>query len=131
MAERDDRALWRGARHEAAQESRGRAQAGDGRRAPRARTVRRRRRILARSQQLYVANHQRAAVRSSHRFLGARSGRTVLRLVGINSQAPHPQAALLAANFLLSREAQELLTKRGRMPTRPDVPVNPAYVSER
>jgi iron(III) transport system substrate-binding protein len=51
--------------------------------------------------------------------------------VGISSQAPHPQAALLAANFLLSREAQELLTQRGRMPTRPDVPVNPAYVSDR
>jgi ABC-type Fe3+ transport system substrate-binding protein len=51
--------------------------------------------------------------------------------VGISSQAPHPQAALLAANFLLSREAQELLTQRGRLPTRPDVPVNPAYVSDR
>jgi len=51
--------------------------------------------------------------------------------VGVSSQAPHPQAALLGANFLLSREAQELLTKRGRMPTRPDVPINPAYVSDR
>jgi iron(III) transport system substrate-binding protein len=51
--------------------------------------------------------------------------------VGISAQAPHPKAALLGANFLLSREAQEFLTRRGRMPTRPDVPVHPAYVSDR
>jgi len=51
--------------------------------------------------------------------------------VGISSQAPHPKAALLGGNFLLSREAQEFLTKRGRMPTRPDIPLNPAYVSDR
>jgi iron(III) transport system substrate-binding protein len=51
--------------------------------------------------------------------------------VGISAQAPHPKAALLSANFLLSREAQEFLTRRGRMPTRPDVPVHPAYVSDR
>jgi hypothetical protein len=51
--------------------------------------------------------------------------------VGISSQAPHPKTALLGGNFLLSREAQAFLTKRGRMPTRPDVPVNPAYVSDR
>jgi iron(III) transport system substrate-binding protein len=52
-------------------------------------------------------------------------------LVGISSQAPHPKAALLGANFLLSREAQQFMTKRGRMPTRADVPVNPSYVSDR
>jgi iron(III) transport system substrate-binding protein len=51
--------------------------------------------------------------------------------VGISAHAPHPKAALLGANFLLSREAQEFLTRRGRMPTRPDVPVHPAYVSDR
>jgi len=51
--------------------------------------------------------------------------------VGISAQAPHPKAALLGANFLLSREAQQLLTKRGRMPTRPDVPVNPADITDR
>ncbi len=50
--------------------------------------------------------------------------------VGISAQAPHPKAALLGANFILSREAEQFLTRRGRMPTRPDVPVNPAYVSE-
>jgi ABC-type Fe3+ transport system substrate-binding protein len=51
--------------------------------------------------------------------------------VGVSSQAPHPKAALLGANFMLSREAEQFLTKRGRMPTRHDVPVNPPYVSDR
>src|SRR5215831_16415648 len=50
--------------------------------------------------------------------------------VGVSSQAPHPKAALLGANFLLSREAEQFLTKRGRMPTRPDVPVNPARMND-
>jgi len=51
--------------------------------------------------------------------------------VGISAHAPHPKAALLAANFLLSRDAQQFLSRRGRMPTRTDVPVNPASVTER
>jgi ABC-type Fe3+ transport system substrate-binding protein len=50
--------------------------------------------------------------------------------VAVSSQAPHPKAAMLAANFILSREAGQFLTKRGRMPTRPDVPVNPAGVAQ-
>jgi ABC-type Fe3+ transport system substrate-binding protein len=48
--------------------------------------------------------------------------------VGVNSQAPHPKAALLAANFVLSRDAQVFLTTKGRLPTRPDVPTNPPGV---
>ena len=51
--------------------------------------------------------------------------------VGVSAQAPHPKAAVLGANFLLSREAEQFLTRRGRMPTRTEVPVNPAHVSER
>jgi iron(III) transport system substrate-binding protein len=50
--------------------------------------------------------------------------------VGVSAQAPHPKAALLAANFIVSREAEQLLTRRGRMPTRLDVPVNPAHVGD-
>jgi iron(III) transport system substrate-binding protein len=50
--------------------------------------------------------------------------------VGISAQAPHPKAAQLAANFMLSREAEQFLTRRGRMPTRPDVPVNPPHVTD-
>lgn len=45
--------------------------------------------------------------------------------VGVNAQAPHPNTALLAANFMLSRQAQSFLTKFGRIPTRPDVDSNP------
>jgi iron(III) transport system substrate-binding protein len=50
--------------------------------------------------------------------------------VGISAHAPHPKAALMAANFVLGREAQQFLTKSGRMPTRRDVPINPPYADE-
>jgi iron(III) transport system substrate-binding protein len=45
--------------------------------------------------------------------------------VGISSQAPHPKAALLAVNYMLSREGQQFLTLKGRLPTRRDVETNP------
>jgi iron(III) transport system substrate-binding protein len=45
--------------------------------------------------------------------------------VGISTQAPHPKAALLAANYMLSREGQQFLTRKGRLPTRADVETNP------
>lgn len=45
--------------------------------------------------------------------------------VAVNVRAPHPNAARLAANFMLSREAQTLATRTGRLPTRPDVLSNP------
>jgi iron(III) transport system substrate-binding protein len=48
--------------------------------------------------------------------------------IGVNSQAPHPKAAQLAANFMLSREAQQFLAKKGRLPTRTDVATNPPGV---
>jgi iron(III) transport system substrate-binding protein len=48
--------------------------------------------------------------------------------LGVSSQAPHPRAAQLAANFMLSREAEQFLTKRGRLPTRTDVDTNPPGV---
>ncbi|HEY7663186.1 MAG TPA: extracellular solute-binding protein [Xanthobacteraceae bacterium] len=50
--------------------------------------------------------------------------------VGVSGQAPHPKAALLAANFVLSREAEQFLTRRGRLPTRADVPAVPAGVTD-
>jgi iron(III) transport system substrate-binding protein len=50
--------------------------------------------------------------------------------VGVNSQAPHPKTALLAANFVLSKEAQTFLTRKARLPTRTDVPSNPPGVTE-
>ena len=50
--------------------------------------------------------------------------------VGINVLAPHPNAAKLAENFVLSRQAQVFITRAGRFPTRPDVPTNPPEVGE-
>jgi iron(III) transport system substrate-binding protein len=48
--------------------------------------------------------------------------------VGVDAQAPHPNAARLATDFILSKEGQQLLTVRGRIPTRPDVETNPPGV---
>jgi iron(III) transport system substrate-binding protein len=50
--------------------------------------------------------------------------------VGISTQAPHPKAALLAANYMLSREGQQFLTGKGRLPTRSDVETNPPGIIE-
>ena len=50
--------------------------------------------------------------------------------VGVNAKAPHPNAARLAANFMLSRECQQFLAKFGRLPTRSDVVSNPPGVVE-
>jgi ABC-type Fe3+ transport system substrate-binding protein len=51
--------------------------------------------------------------------------------IGVANQAPHPKAAQLAANFMLSREAEQFLTKRGRLPTRADVETNPPGLIDR
>jgi iron(III) transport system substrate-binding protein len=45
--------------------------------------------------------------------------------VGVNVLAPHPNAARLAGNFALSAEAEAFMTRKGRLPTRPDVATNP------
>ena len=45
--------------------------------------------------------------------------------VAVNARAPNPNAARLAANFMLSRECQVFYTKFGRLPTRTDVETNP------
>src|ERR1700730_15277986 len=63
-----------------------------------------------------------------HRPISGRSIRSGSRSVRSNSQAPHPKAAQLAANFMLSREAEQFLTKKGRLPTRTDVETNPPGV---
>ena len=51
--------------------------------------------------------------------------------VGISAQAPHPNAALLAANFTVGIEAQQQLTKAGRIPVRRDVTPAPSNLYER
>ncbi len=48
--------------------------------------------------------------------------------IGVNKTAPHPNAARLFANFVLSQEGQKQLTTKGRIPTRPDVETNPPGV---
>jgi iron(III) transport system substrate-binding protein len=50
--------------------------------------------------------------------------------VGVNAKAPHPNAARLAANFMLSQECQQFLAKFGRLPTRKDVASNPPGMVE-
>jgi iron(III) transport system substrate-binding protein len=45
--------------------------------------------------------------------------------IGISTQAAHPKTALLAANYMLSQEGQSFLTRKGRLPSRPDVATNP------
>jgi iron(III) transport system substrate-binding protein len=50
--------------------------------------------------------------------------------IGVNTQAPHPKTALLAANFMLSQEGQTFLTRKGRLPTRPDVASHPPGVMD-
>jgi ABC-type Fe3+ transport system substrate-binding protein len=45
--------------------------------------------------------------------------------VAVSAKAPHPNAARLAANFMLSRDCQIFYTKFARLPTRSDVPTNP------
>ncbi len=51
--------------------------------------------------------------------------------VGVNSKAPHPNAARLVANFLMSREGQVTLTKGGRIPTVPGVETNPPGIMKK
>ena len=50
--------------------------------------------------------------------------------VGVSAKAPHPNAARLAANFMLSQECQAFLAKFGRLPTRADVPSTPPGIVE-
>lgn len=51
--------------------------------------------------------------------------------VAVNTKAKSPNAARLAANFMLSRDGQGHLAKFGRLPTRGDVPSNPPGILDR
>jgi iron(III) transport system substrate-binding protein len=50
----------------------------------------------------------------------------ILGQVALDAKAPHPKAALLAANFLLSQAGQQIIVKNGRLPVRADVAPVPA-----
>ena len=58
--------------------------------------------------------HERENVGCADGLLAAQSGDAVFGAVGINVLAPHPNAAKLAENFVLSHEAQKLITTKGR-----------------
>ena len=45
----------------------------------------------------------------------------ILGQAAVNPKAPHPNAALLAVNFLISREGQRGVSRLGRLPVRMDV----------
>ena len=51
--------------------------------------------------------------------------------VAVNAKSKNPNAARLAANFMLSQDGQGHLAKFGRLPTRGDVPSNPPGIIER
>ena len=51
--------------------------------------------------------------------------------VAVNAKAKSPNAARLAANFMLSQDGQAHLAKFGRLPTRGDVQSNPPGIIER
>jgi iron(III) transport system substrate-binding protein len=55
----------------------------------------------------------------------------ILGAVAVNARAPHPKAAALATNFLLSREGQTAVARKGRLPVRADAtPVPPDAITK-
>ena len=84
-------------------------------------------RVLVLAQQLRQSDVEREARRRPDRVLRARSGARCIFGAGRRS-AParrNPNAARLAANFMISQECQQFLAKFGRLPTRSDVKDNP------
>lgn len=49
----------------------------------------------------------------------------VPHVIGLPQRAPHPHAAMLFIDFLLSTEGQQMLSKLGRVPSHPFVPADP------
>jgi iron(III) transport system substrate-binding protein len=62
-------------------------------------------------------------------FLPLGSAWATLHLIGVTSGAPHPHAARLFADFVLSREGQQIFRDAGYLPARPDVPPLSAAIS--
>ena len=55
----------------------------------------------------------------------------ILGAVAVNAKAPHPKAAALATNFLISKEGQIAVSREGRLPVRTDVtPVPPDAITK-
>jgi iron(III) transport system substrate-binding protein len=49
-----------------------------------------------------------------------------LRCIGIHKHAPHPNAAKVLVNFMLSKEGQSTIKRQERVPVRPDIQLDPA-----
>jgi ABC-type Fe3+ transport system substrate-binding protein len=49
--------------------------------------------------------------------------------IGVTNAAPHPNAARLFVDFVVSKEGQEIFRKAGYLPARPDVPPLSAAIS--
>jgi iron(III) transport system substrate-binding protein len=79
---------------------------------------------------LLVNNFLQKAIEAKHKgspveFLALDPVVSAAGLVGINRLAPHPNAARLFVDFVLSREGQELIVKSDRSSVRKDVAGNP------
>ena len=59
-------------------------------------------------------------------YWGADTIPVILGQIAVNAKAPHPKAAWLAANFLLSKQGQTAVARQGRLPVRADTPPVPA-----
>jgi ABC-type Fe3+ transport system substrate-binding protein len=62
-------------------------------------------------------------------WLPLRSAWATPHTIGVTSAAPHPNAARLLVDFVVSREGQEIFRKAGYLPARPDVPPLSAAIS--
>jgi iron(III) transport system substrate-binding protein len=55
---------------------------------------------------------------------------TAINAISILEKAPHPNAAKLFVDFVLSKEGQSLLRGFRRIPARPDVPADPPHLTK-
>jgi iron(III) transport system substrate-binding protein len=55
---------------------------------------------------------------------------TTVEPLAVSARAPHPNAARLFLDFLLSKEAQTILRDRSRISSRPDVPPDPPELTK-
>jgi iron(III) transport system substrate-binding protein len=55
---------------------------------------------------------------------------TTVEPLAVSARAPHPAAARLFIDFLLSKEAQSILRDRSRISSRPDVPPDPPALTK-
>jgi len=80
-----------------------------------------------------IYNHRAERLKSRRAPIDWRPLQPVVAIphvIGLPKNAPHPHAAMLFVDFLLSREGQEELVKTGRIPAHPLVLANPPYLNQ-